>query len=480
MNLREYANYDALGLAELVRTKQITARELADLARAAIDLINPSINAIIAPIADWERRVAASATGGAFAGVPFVVKDLVMHLQGVPCDMGSRLVKGAFISPHDTDLASRFLKAGVVPLARTNTPELGFNASTEPVLYGPTRNPWDPTRSSGGSSGGSAAAVAAGIVPIAHANDGGGSIRIPAANCGLVGLKPTRGRTPVGPEFGEPLHGMGIEFAVTRTVRDAAAMLDLVEGPSLGDRFVIARPARPYAEEARTAPGKLRIAVATQSMMGTPLDPEVRAGVEQAAKLCESLGHRVEEATPPFDETMFHQANFVYWCGFLAGGIAGASQMLGLKPSRDNLEAATWACYEQGAGFTLLDVEMADTLTNMICRGIAPFFEQHDVLLTPVMANPPLPLGVLNQNQAGQTAKGWYDHVFAHAGFTAIYNMTGQPAISLPLHQTKSGLPVGVQFVSKYGDEAGLFRLAAQLEQAAPWKDRRPVIHAGR
>ena len=480
MNLREYASYDALGLAELVRSKQVTARELADLARTAIDALNPKINAVIAPITEWEARLAAHPAGAPFAGVPFLVKDLVLHLKGVPCDMGSRLVKGAFVSPHDTDLATRFLKAGVIPLGRTNTPEMGFNATTEPVLYGPTRNPWDPTRSAGGSSGGSAAAVAAGIVPIAHGNDGGGSIRIPASNCGLVGLKPTRGRTTVGPEFGEPLHGMGIEFALCRTVRDAAAMLDCVEGPSLGDRFIIARPAGPYAAEARTAPGRLRIAVSTHGMMGMKPDAEVLAAVDRAARLCESLGHHVEEASPLFDEQLFHTANFTYWCGFLAGGIAGASQMLGLKPSPANLEAATWACYQQGADASLLDIEMADTLTNMVCRSVAPFFETYDVMISPVMANPPLPLGVLDQNDPSRDARGWYDFVFQYAGFTALYNMTGQPAISLPLHQTTSGLPVGVQFVSKYGDEASLFRLAGQLEHAAPWAGRVPAIHAGR
>ncbi len=477
MNLAEYAGYDALGLAELVRTKQVTPQELARLALEGIASVNPTINAVIAPISGWETRFAGQPKGGAFYGVPFLIKDLVLHLKGVPNDMGSRLIKGRFVAPGDTDLARKFLDAGVNVLGRTNTPEFGFNANTEPVAYGSTKNPWDITRSAGGSSGGSAAAVAAGIVPIAHANDGGGSIRVPAANCGLVGLKPTRGRTPVGPEFGEPLHGMGIEHVVTRTVRDCAAMLDADEGPSPGDRFVIPRPARPYLTEVTTAPRKLKIAWSTKGMMNAVVHPECRRAVAEAAALCESLGHQVTEAQPSYDEGSFHAANLTYWSGFLAGGIAGASQMLGLTPSPDNLEAATWACYQHGASLKLLDLEMADVLANMVCRTVAPFFTEYDLLITPVLADPPLPLGFLNQNAPVPNAKAYYDFLFGKVPFTALANLTGQPAISLPLHQTPAGLPVGVHVVAPWGDEATLFNIAGQLEQAAPWHQRRPPVH---
>lgn len=477
MKLNEYAAADATGLAELVRSRQVSPAELADLARRAIDAVNPQINAIVASIDDWEARLAAAPKDGPFSGVPFLIKDLVLHTKGAPCDMGSRLIKGRFVSPHDTDLAARFWRAGLVLLGRTNTPEMGFNSSTEPVLYGPTRNPWDPSRSSGGSSGGSAAAVAAGIVPVAHANDGGGSIRIPAANCGLVGLKPTRGRTPVGPEFGEPLHGMGIEFAVTRTVRDAAALLDAVEGPAPGDRFVIPRPARPYLAEVGALTGKLRVGVTTTGVSPATVDPAVRAVLDRTAKLLESMGHHVDEAAPSFDPTLFHTANFTYWCGFLAGGVAGASQMLGVTPTNENLEAATWACYQQGTRFSMLDVEMADTLANMVCRSVAPFFEQYDILLSPVLPAPPIPLGVLDQNDPSRDARGWYDFVFQHAPYTALSNLTGQPAISLPLGESPDGLPIGMQLTTRYGGEDLLFRLSAALEQAAPWSNRRPRIH---
>lgn len=477
MELGDYVKYDATGLADLVRRREVSRGELAAVAREAIDAVNPRINAVIGLIGDRQDRARAVPADAPFAGVPFLVKDLVLHLEGVGCDMGSRFVQGGFVSPHDTDLAARFLRAGLVPIGRTNTPEMGFNASTEPVLYGPTRNPWDPSRSSGGSSGGSAAAVAAGIVPAAHANDGGGSIRIPAANCGLVGLKPTRGRTPVGPEFGEPLHGMGIEFAVTRTVRDAAALLDAVEGPSPGDRFVIPRPNRPYREEVGAATGRLRIAVSAEGVVETALDPAVQAGLDATALLLESMGHHVERASPGYDRAAFHTANFTYWCGFLAGGLAGAGQMLGRTPTADNLEAATWACYQQGCRFSMLDAELADTLANMVSRSVAQFFEPYDVLLTPVLAGPPLPLGVLDQN-APRSAREWYDFVFTHAPFTALFNLTGQPAISLPLAESPDGLPIGMQLVGRFGAEDVLLRLASTLELARPWSDRVPRVHS--
>ena len=477
MNLAEYASYDALGLAELVRTKQVTPAELAATALSAIAKINPAINAVIGSIPDWEARFAAQPTNGPFYGVPFLVKDLVLHVQGVPCDMGSRFIKGNFVSPHDTDMAHRFKAAGLMMLGRTNTPELGFNATTEPLAFGPCRNPWNLSRSTGGSSGGSAAAVAAGIVPIAHGNDGGGSLRVPAANCGLVGLKPTRGRTPIGPEFGEALHGLGIEGALSRTVRDTAAILDAVQGPGVGDRFVIPGPARPYLAEARTPPRRLEMAFSLKGMKDAKVSQDCVEAVAVAAKLCQSLGHHVEEATPVFDEDQFHTANLIYWCGFLAGGIAGAAEMLGLVPSPDTLEAITWAAFQHGSKLGLLDLEMADALTNMVCRSVARFYTEYDVLITPVLSDPPLPLGFLDQNDQTRGIKEWYDFVFHHVPFTALSNMTGQPAISLPLHRTSDGLPVGVQFVAPYGDEATLVQLAGQLEQAAPWAGRIPPVH---
>ncbi|MEW6642644.1 MAG: amidase family protein [Pseudomonadota bacterium] len=474
MKLEDYARYDGLGLAALVRSGEVSAGELAETAQKAIDAVNPTLNAVIGRI---EPGAPAADRSAPFFGVPFLIKDLALHAEGVACDMGSRLVAGSFVSPHDTDLMRRFKAAGVVTLGRTNTPEFGFCSTTEPVLHGPSRNPWDTGRSPGGSSGGSAAAVAAGIVPIAHANDGGGSIRIPAAYCGLVGLKPTRGRTPPGPEVGQALHGLGVEHVVSRTVRDCAAMLDAVQGPGVGDPFVIAPPLRGYAEEVGAPTGRLRVAVSLSGMMNAAIDSETRGEVMRVARHLESLGHHVTEASPTLDETAFHTANMTYWCGFLAAGVLGVSGFNGRKPSRETLEATTLACYEYGASLKLIDVEMADMLANTVCRSVAPFFNDYDVLLTPTATGAALPLGLINADDPELGAKGWYDHLFQHAPFTALYNMTGQPAISLPLGVDAKGLPVGMQFIARLGAEDILLRLAAQLEQSLPWAGRRPSIH---
>ena len=474
MKLDEYTLYDGLGLAELVRSRQVSAEELAATAQTAIEKVNPTLNAVIGRV----EPPAASRPDALFAGVPFLIKDLVLHAEGVRCDMGSRLVNGTFVSPHDTDLMRRFKSAGLVTIGRTNTPELGFSLTTEPLLYGPTRNPWNTRRSPGGSSGGSAAAVAAGIVPIAHANDGGGSIRIPAAACGVVGLKPTRGRTPTGPEYGQPLHGLGIEHVVTRTVRDCAAALDAVQGSGVGDPFIIPPPARRYADEVGAAAGRLRIAVSLSGLMGVKVGGEMRDELMRVAHQLESLGHEVSEASPKFDEAMFHKANLIYWCGFLAAGVLGISQVNGRKPSPETLEATTLACYEHGLSLKLVDLEMADAFANIVCRSVAPFFGEYDVLLTPTMAGAALPLGFTKGNDPSLGAQGWYDHLFTNAPFTGLYNMTGQPAVSLPLGVDSEGLPLGMQFVARYGAEDMLLRLAAQIEAALPWASRRPSVHA--
>ncbi|TAK53240.1 MAG: amidase [Gammaproteobacteria bacterium] len=481
MRLDEYARCDGLELARLVRAGEVTPRELAAMAQAAIAAINPQINAVIGRIEPTDPDFAGIPADAPFAGVPFLIKDLVLHARGVPCDMGSRLVHGGFVAPADSDLMQRFRHAGFITLGRTNTPEMGFNASTEPLLYGPTRNPWNPAHSSGGSSGGSAAAVAAGIVPVAHANDGGGSIRIPASCCGLVGLKPTRGRVPVGPDFGDALHGLGIELVVSRTVRDTAAALDAVEGPGCGDRYVIPRPRRPYLAEIARKPKRLRIALSSAvDSHSDPADPACVRVLELAAARCRELGHRVVEAAPVYDADVFHRANLIYWCSFCTAAVAGTAQMLGRQPSPDNLEASLWANYQHGLTLKALDLELADVLMNQVCRTVAPFFERYDVLLTPVLGVPPLKLGVLNANDPRLDAQGWYDHLFRFMPYTALYNMTGQPAISLPLGQSPDGLPIGVQAVARYGGEATLLALAAQLEEAMPWRGRIPPIHVSR
>src|SRR5256885_8275251 len=325
MNISEYIEYDAVGLAQLITSGQVSAQEVQQVARQAIASVNPELNALVGELFDEPLPYSAD---GPFAGVPFAIKDLVLHAQGVPTRLGSRLAGQGVPFPYDTDLMTRFKQAGLATLGRTSCPEFGFNASTEPVANGPTRNPWNTSRSSGGSSGGSSVLVAARALPVAHASDGGGSIRIPSAWCGLVGLKPTRGRTPVGPDYDEPLSGLGIEFALTRTVRDAANLLDAVNGPGTGDKYEIASPARPYAREVGTPPGHLRIAMTTRAWSGSPVEKEHVQAVETVGRELISLGHRVEEASPPVDWEAFVASQLPIWTAFLADGAVGLAAVL--------------------------------------------------------------------------------------------------------------------------------------------------------
>lgn len=475
MNLSEYVEHDATGLAELVASNVVSAAELTDCANAAVDAVNDKLNII----AHRPEAPIAGSGDGPFAGVPFLIKDLVLHVEGVPHRMGTRMLAGGqYVPPHSSELFLRFQRAGLNTLAVTPTPELGFNATTEALVYGgPTRNPWDVTRSPGGSSGGSAAAVAAGVVPMAHANDGGGSIRIPAASCGLVGLKPTRGRTPLGPDYNVPLMGMGIEFAVTRSVRDAARLLDAVEGPETGALFDIARPAVPYATLIGQPTRKLKIALAT-ALPGTPEpDAPLLAALRETADLLAAQGHEIVEATPQFDAEAWSRATFVAWMGFLASGVAGLSQVLGTTPSRDNLEAATLACAEAGMKLTALDYELAFMQMNSVCRALGGFMAGHDALLMPMLRQLPVPLGHMDQNNTDFDAEGWFRHVFDNFPYGGLFNMTGQPAISVPagLHE---GLPLSVQLVGPMGDEGTLLQIARDLEQMRPWAGQRPPVFA--
>jgi amidase len=478
MKLYEYSRYDGLGLAELVKRKEVTPNELVALALTAIHQVNPKINAVIALLVNQADEICESdLPSGAFKGVPFLIKDLVVHAADIPSDSGSRLFENV-IFPYDTELMARFKRAGLITIGRTNTPELGINVSTEPVLHGPTRNPWDLDRSPGGSSGGSAAAVATRIVPCAHANDGGGSIRIPAAACGLVGLKPTRGRVSVGPDFGEAAMGMAIEHAVTRTVRDSAALLDAAQGPCIGDPYIIAPPSKPYLEEVSTPPGKLRIAFTAHGWSGLASHPSCVKAVEDTARLLESLGHVVMEATPNVDFETLLKACTPIWCGWMAAAVESARRFLGRTPSQENLEATTWTCYQYGLHqVTALDILNAMAVINRVNRSVGHFMQNYDVLLSPTLSEPPVALGTYNANDPSLSAEGWIEKLFCGAGaFTGLFNVTGQPAISLPLYQAESGLPIGIHFAARFGDEATLFRLARQLEQALPWIDRKPAI----
>lgn len=473
MNIDDYVGYDAMGLAALIRSGQVSVDEVHIAARAAIAAVNPSINALAAPLFDAPLDYNRD---GPFAGVPFVIKDVGAHAAGVPQRMGTRLLPADFSFPEDTELMKRFRAAGLATIGRTTTPEWGFSPSAEALVYGPTRNPWDTTRSSGGSSGGSCALVAARGLPVAHANDGGGSIRIPAALCGLVGLKPTRGRVSLAPNISFTI---SIEFAVTHTLRDAAALLDAVEGHGIGERFEIARPATPYAREVGADPGKLRIAVSPKGWAQVPIDPACVAAVEKTAKLLADMGHHVEEATPRFDFAAYDAAFQLMFVTGMPARVNALAKLVGATPSPDNLEATSWSAYELGKGLPVTVLLEADQVMNTTSRAVGAFFQDYDVLLTPSVSRPAWPLGYMNANDPNVDALSWIRKGFALVPFSNLFNVTGHPAMSLPLCMSDDGLPIGLQFVARYGDEATLFRLAAALEQAMPWAGRRPPVCAG-
>tara|TARA_R110002110_G_scaffold406421_1_gene626571 strand:- start:425949 stop:427376 length:1428 start_codon:yes stop_codon:yes gene_type:complete len=474
MKISEYVQYDATGLATLLRDGEVSALELANCAREMVQQQNPSVNAVLEVFDDVEEVVAAVPADAVFSGVPFLIKDLVIQAKGRSSEMGSRLGAG-LKGQADTDLMQRFNRAGLATIGRTSTPEMGYNIATETVHAGATRNPWDTTRSPGGSSGGAAAAVAAGIVPVAHANDGGGSIRIPASCCGLVGLKPTRGRVPIGPGAAEGLSGFGIEFAVTRTVRDAASLLDAVQGPGIGDPYVIAQPAQPYVSSMRKPPEGLMIAVAHEPWSGVPVDPQIIEALDNVARLCQTMGYHVEEARPPLDADAFAQANTDLWSASIAHWVVDICAATGRTADLDTLEQATLAVHEHGCSLSAVDLLHAEDFFNTVSRDFGHFFTRYDLLLTPTVAQLPWLVGEHASHGGDFTARSWTDFVFAPAPFTAMFNCTGQPAISLPLGRSQSGLPIGIQIAAGFGREDLLLALAAALEEALPWPQHAPL-----
>lgn len=478
MDVSEYTACDATELAKLLKNGDVQASEVHEAAVRAIAEVNPQLNAV----ADgpWEKPLEYNASG-LFGGVPFVVKDLVCHTADVPMRAGSRLTgTGGVRFGYETHLMSRFRDAGFAAAALTTTPEMGFNANTEALVYGSTHNPWDLDRSPGGSSGGTAALVAARAVPAGHANDGGGSIRIPAAFSGLVGLKPSRGRTPLGPDYQEALSGLAIEFVLTRSVRDCAGILDAVAGAMPGDKFVIKDPSRPWASEVGADPGALRVAVHTGSWAGTGVDPQVAAAVDEVGRQLQAMGHHVESATPVFDWEAFIASQVSVWCGFLAESVVALSAASGIEPGPDTLEHTTLACYEQGRDTTVVQMAEAAAAMNSVCRTVGEFFTNWDLLLTPTANTAALPLGFLDANDASLDAEGWTRKLFDNCSFTPLFNVTGTPAISLPLGQTSDGLPIGVQVAGPMCSESTLIQVASQLEQAMPWSNRLPPVHAGK
>jgi amidase len=436
---------------------------------------------VIHPLFEKARAAAAGdLPDGPFRGVPMLVKDLSCYTAGDPVHEGMAFLKSAgHTADHDMELAARFRRAGFVICGRTNTPELGIVPTTEPLAYGPTRNPWDRERSPGGSSGGSGAAVASGMVAVAHANDGGGSIRIPAAHCGLVGLKPSRARVPLGPDFGDLLGGLVAELAVTRSVRDTAAVLDAVSGPEPGDPYGIAPPARPYTEEVGADPGKLRIGLMTTPPGGQfPAHEDCIAGARAAAQALEGLGHHVEESYPAaIDDEAYIPMFLVRWTAGIAWNLDHWAKKVGREIGPDDVEPCTWALGEQGRSHTAAAYLAAIEFAQVAARQVASWWHDDggfDLLLTPTTGEPATRLGEFDAPPDNPVAP--ILRAVPIAAFTAGFNSTGQPAISLPLHQTADGVPVGVQLVAAYGREDLLLRVAAQLEQAVPWADRVPSL----
>ncbi|MFN8474725.1 MAG: amidase family protein [Anaerolineae bacterium] len=472
----ELAFMDATAQAELVRKGECTPLELVDAAIARIERVNPEINAVITPLFDEARAAAAGPLpDGPFKGVPFLLKDIGPALGGVRQTSGSAFTRD-YVPREDGTLIERHKAAGLVIVGKTNTPEFGILPTTEPAAFGASHNPWDTTRSTGGSSGGSAAAVAAGLVPMAHASDGGGSIRIPAACCGLVGLKPTRARTPVGPAIGDVAGGVVVEHALTRSVRDCAALLDATAGPAVGDPYWAPPPARPFSQEVGAAPGRLRIAFTTRALNGVPVHPDAIKATEETAKLLADLGHIVEEAAPQIDANLFIQAFTGVWAASTGWTIDALAYVTGRTPTADQFEPLTWALYQMSRSTNAPMYLLAWTGLQQMARYVGAFFETYDAWLTPTLTEPAPPLGSFN-SPPDNPLFGMF-RAAAYIPFTPLANVTGQPAISLPLMWNEQNLPIGVQFYGRFGDEATLIRLAAQLEEARPWANRRPPVSA--
>ncbi|MBI1735338.1 MAG: amidase [Candidatus Rokubacteria bacterium] len=470
----EFERYDAVGLAKLVRDRQVSAVDLLDAAIERVESRNPVLNAVCARLDDEGRRaIAAGLPDGPFTGVPFLLKDISMLMQGAATTSGSKLFAGA-VADHDSELVARYRRAGLVIFGKTNTPEFGLATTTEPQLFGPTRNPWSLAHSAGGSSGGAAAAVAAGMLPMAHASDGGGSIRVPASCCGLFGLKPTRARNPMGPDVGEGWSGSSVNHAVTRTVRDSAALLDATAGPDVGDPYWAPPPARPFLAEVGADPGRLRVAMCTTPWNGSPVDAECRDAVAAAAKLCAKLGHAVDEARPEIDWTSLREAQRVIVAGNVRAAMETRAAALGRELSPDDVEKMTWRTAAYGREATAADYARSIQALHRAGRAVGRFFTRYDILLTPTMCRPPHRLGELDTMT--DDVERYVQVLFGTIAFTSVFNASGNPAMSVPLHWTKDGLPVGVHFVGGFGDEARLYRLAAQLESAQPWSDRRPAF----
>lgn len=479
MNLAEYASFDGLGLAELVSRKDVTPQELAQSVLDGVEKVNPQINAVIEVYPEQANLPESAFLNGPFRGVPLFFKDIGATRAGRKQEMGSRLCRGN-VAETDAFLTERFLNAGFNLLGRTTCPEFAFSTATESLLNGPTRNPWDLTRSTGGSSGGSAASVAAGILPIAHASDGLGSIRIPSSSCGIVGLKPSRGRITTGPDAAEALMGMSTEFVVCRTMRDAAAALDAVGKPGTGDPFIIVQPDRPFSKEVGAPPKKLRIAYTTRPWHPFPIAAEIVEAVEDIARKCADQGFIVEEASPEYDHAEMMRASTTVWSVGFDVGMEDWAKKFNRPINRDTLEAITLAFYEYAKTVTTRETYWAETVFNKVRRQAGAFFQKYDLLLTPSLIQLPEPHGKYSQDATDVDPYEFFMRCNESDIFMGLFNVTGQPAISLPLCHSKSGLPIGIQFAARFGEEAELIRIGSLFEQLMPWKDRTPPVHVSK
>jgi len=481
MNLLEYSKCDGVALADLVRRREVSPKELALLFVEAVKKVNPRINAVIEVYFDRIEALGDQRVSDAlFAGVPFLMKDIGAGERGRLQESGSKFMKG-HVADKDSFLTTLFKKAGLTLLGRTTTPEFALGISTESELVGVTNNPWNLDITSGGSSGGAAASVAAGIVPIAHGSDNGGSIRIPASACGLVGLKPSRGRVTLGPDIGELWPGMLQEFVLSRTVRDTALMLDAVSEPVPGDPFIIKQPVRPYAQELNAPIEDLRIAWTTDSWLpGGSVDSEVVRCVEQVVSECERAGHELVQASPVFDYEEYLHAVCVAWAFGMYMGLDMFATVMGRKISEETVEPVMLSFYEYSKELTAADMFMAEFVLNKFRRTFGKFFEQYDMLLTPTLNKLPEPHGKYSKMRTDLDYEGYMRLCEETKVHTTAANVTGQPAMTLPLGQSRSGLPIGIQFMARFGEESALIRLASSLEKELPWRDRIPPVHASK
>lgn len=481
MRLDEYAAHDGTGLARLLAKGEVTPRQLGRCVEEAVAAVNPALNAVIELYPDALEGLPETASTGPFGGIPTLTKDFPIE-AGRPAEFGSRLAEG-FRAGHDAVYWARLRAGGLVNVGRTTSSEFGVPAATESPLYGATRNPWNPERGVAGSSGGAAAAVASGIVPFAQGSDGGGSIRNPAAFCGLIGLKPSRGRVTGSPNGNAPLLGLATAFMLTRSVRDTAALLDLCHGPDAGDGYEIAPPAGCYLDAITRTPKELRIALCTRSWSGVEIDPEVAAATRSAAERLASHGHHVEEASPDFDYPAFLHAQKVIWAADAAASMPAMAQRMGRTPEAA-LGASVYALYRRGLAVSGAQLIAALSAYDRVTRQIGRFLARYDLLLTPTSAILPEPIGTFDPNRAGIDADGVFDDLAPKETFTALFNATGQPAISLPLGRSRDGLPIGVQLVARFGREDLLLAAARQIEEemeSAPgiWGQGRPAVHVG-